>query len=84
MPERDRDETRELLVGTWIGIALIAEILIQQGAARREDVVSALSDAEALSRDRRRIALTALRKLTKDGFAEQKTWPRCHRQRPPA
>jgi len=32
MPERGRDETRELLVGTWIGIALIAEILIQQGA----------------------------------------------------
>ena len=28
MPERDRDETREQLVGTWIGIALIAEILI--------------------------------------------------------
>ena len=84
MPERGRDETRELLVGTWIGIALITEIMIQQGAARREDVVSVLSDAEALSRDRRRIALTALRKLTKDGFAEQKTWPRCHRQRPPA
>jgi hypothetical protein len=84
MPERGRDETRELLVGTWIGIALIAEILIQQGAARREDVVSALSNAEALSRDGRRIALTALRKLTQDGFAEQKTWPRCQRQRPPA
>ena len=84
MLELDRDETRELLVGTWIGIALIAEVLIQQGAARREDVVSVLSDAEALSRDRRRIALTALRKLTKDGFAEQKPWPRCHRQRPPA
>jgi hypothetical protein len=84
MPERGRDETCELLVGTWICIALIAEILIQQGAARREDVVSALSDAEVLSRDRRRIALTALRKLTRDSFAEQKTWPRCHRQRSPA
>ena len=84
MIEQGPDEARELLVGTWIGIALIAEVLIQQGAARREDVVSVLSDAEALARDRRRIALTALRKLTKDGFAEQKTWPRCHRQRPPA
>lgn len=84
MPELGRDEMRELLVGTWIGIALIAEILIQQGAARREDLVSALSDAEALARDQRRIALTALRKLTTDGFAERKAWPQCHRQRPPA
>jgi hypothetical protein len=84
MLELGRDETRELLVGTWIGIALIAEILIQRGAARREDLVSVLLDAETLARDRRRIALTALRKLTTDGFAEPKGWPRCCRQRPPA
>jgi len=67
----DSDEIRELLVGTWTGIALITEILIQEAAVRREDVVSALSDAERLAKDRRRISLTALRKLMEMGLAER-------------
>jgi hypothetical protein len=46
---------RELLVGTWTGIALIADVLIQQGAVPREDLIATLSDAAALARDRRRI-----------------------------
>jgi hypothetical protein len=79
MIEQGPDEARELLVGTWIGITLIAEMLIRNGAARREDLVSVLSDAEALARDQRRIALTALRKLIANGFAEPKPWQCCRR-----
>jgi hypothetical protein len=48
MIEQGPDEARELLVGTWIGIALIAEMLIRNGAAPREGLISVLSDAEAL------------------------------------
>ena len=76
----EREETRELLVGTWTGIALIADVLIQQGAASREDLIAALSEAEALARDRRRIALSALRKLTGYNFLEPPARPRgCQR-----
>jgi hypothetical protein len=69
----DSGELRELLIGTWTGIVLIAEILINGGALRREDIVSALSDAERLARDRRRISLTALRKLMEMGPAERQS-----------
>jgi hypothetical protein len=72
----DSNEMRELLVGTWTGIALIADVLIQQGAVPREDLIAALSDAEALARDRRRID-SALRKLIGYDFAQPISWPRC-------
>jgi len=68
---------RELFVGTWTGIALIADVLIQRSAVRREDLIAILSDAEALARDRRRIALSALCKLIGYDFAEPISWPRC-------
>jgi hypothetical protein len=65
------DEMRQLLVGTWTGIALIAEILIGRGVAQREQLVSLLSEAEALAKDRRRIALSALRKLLDESFVKR-------------
>jgi hypothetical protein len=68
----DSEEICELLVGTWTGIALITEILIQKGAAQRRDIVSLLSDAERVAKDRRRTALTALRKLLNKGVTRQK------------
>lgn len=77
----DSNETRELLVGTWTGIALIADVLIRQGVAQREDLIGVLADAEALARDRRRIALSALRKLIGYDFAEPTSRPPC-RYRP--
>jgi len=67
----DRDEIRELLIGTWTGIALIGELLIQRGSLRREDIVSALCDAERLAKDHRRISLTALRKLMEMALGER-------------
>jgi len=66
----EHEETRELLVGTWTGIALIAEVLIHHAAVSREELISTLSAAEVLAKDRRRIALAALGKLINYGFAE--------------
>jgi hypothetical protein len=73
----DPNETRELLVGTWTGIALIVDVLVRQGATPREHLIAALSDAEALARDRRRIALSALRKLIGYDFAGATSRPPC-------
>jgi hypothetical protein len=70
MEQLSSDEVRELLVGTWTGIALLIESLVQARAVERGDLVLPLSQAEALAKDRRRIALTALRKLIEDGFGE--------------
>lgn len=60
-------ELRELLVGTWTGIALIAECLFEAGAVDRDEVLSLLSQGETLAKDRRFIALAALRKLIELG-----------------
>jgi hypothetical protein len=73
------NEMRELLVGTWTGIALIAHVIIQQGVVPRDDLIATLSDAEALARDRRRIALSALRKLIGYDFAGATSRPPCRR-----
>ncbi|MGE5270208.1 MAG: hypothetical protein ACM3JG_11110 [Thiohalocapsa sp.] len=56
-------EIRELLLGTWIGMALIAGAVSKSGALRRGALVDLLADAEALADDRRRVALSALRRL---------------------
>ena len=78
----NRNEMRELLVGTWIGVALIVEGLVHSGMIAREDLVVPLSQAEALAKDQRRVALTALRRLIEHGFGAEPdatpgagTWP---------
>ena len=70
MEALDIDEVRELLIGTWIGVALIVERLLQSGMIAREELVLPLSQGEALAKDQRRIALTALRRLIENGFGE--------------
>ena len=68
MRTSEAEDFRELLAGTWIGVALIAEYFIQTGTADRFQVAGVLSQAEALAQHPRRIPLTAMRKLIERGF----------------
>jgi len=63
------DETRELLIGTWVGVAMIVEMLIEQGLVSREDLLLLLSRAQMAAPDRRSTALAGLRLLVERGFA---------------
>ena len=62
------EEIRELLLGTWIGVALIADALIRAGLVSREDITEPLEAAEAIFTDQRRVALRALGGLIRDGL----------------
>ena len=62
------DETRELLVGTWVSMAMVVEMLIEQDLVSREDLLLLLSRAEAAARDRRSTAIAGLRLLVERGF----------------
>jgi len=55
------DEIRELLVGTWTGIAVLAEVFIDAGFVAREEILETMSAAEAVARDRRDVALRGIR-----------------------
>ena len=46
MDALSNDETRELLIGTWVGVAMIVEMLIEQGLVSREDLLLLLSRAQ--------------------------------------
>lgn len=49
----DRIDDREVAMGTWAGIAVITDVLIQAGIVDRDAITSALSDAlTAISADR--------------------------------
>jgi hypothetical protein len=62
------DETRELLVGTWVAMALVVEMLIEQELVSREELLLLLSRAETAARDRRSTAIAGLRLLVERGF----------------
>jgi hypothetical protein len=80
MTERTSTETRELLLGTWTGMALIVDILIEEGLLGREEMITVLSAAGALAKDDRRIALRALCALIEHGFGAAPGWGyRCRR-----
>lgn len=80
MSELGAAKTRELFAGTWINLALIAEIVIQANLVRRADLALFLSDAEAKATDQRRIAFRALRLLIERGNAGPlASIPRCRR-----
>jgi hypothetical protein len=70
------DEFLELLLGSWIGVALIAEALIRAGVVRRDELLLPLADAVALAKDRRVTSLAAMHKLISEGFG-----PTDHRRR---
>ena len=63
------DETRELLIGTWIAMAMIVEILVEQELVSREELLLLLSRAETAACDRRSTAIAGLRLLIERGFS---------------
>lgn len=81
MSELSAAKTRELFVGTWADVALLAEIMIQANLVRRDDLALFLSDAEVNAPDGRRIAFRALRVLIEPGAAGPLApVPRCRRK----
>jgi len=62
------DETRELLIGTWVGVAMVVEMLIEQELVSREDLLLLLSRAQMATSDRRSTAIAGLRLLVERGF----------------
>jgi hypothetical protein len=61
-------ETRELLLGTWIGVALLVEMLVAKDLISREELLLLLSDAEEAAYSERRTSLAGLRMLIERGF----------------
>jgi hypothetical protein len=68
MPELELEEARELLIGTWIGVALLAEALTERGVISKEELLFTLSQAEEAASNKRRTALAGLRLLISRGF----------------
>ncbi len=68
MTEPNLQETRELMLGTWIAVALIVESLIDGGAIPREELLCLLAKAEELAQNRRRTAIAGVRLLIERGF----------------
>ena len=69
MAEIGLQETRELLLGTWIAVALTVEVLIDRELICREDLLLALAQAESLATDKRRTAIAGMRLLIERGFS---------------
>ena len=61
-------ETRELLLGTWIGVALLVEMLVAKQLISREELLLLLGDAEDAVCRERRTSLAGLRMLIERGF----------------
>jgi hypothetical protein len=68
MSELEFKEVQELLIGTWIGIALLADTLIEHGVLPRKELLLALSQTEEAASDKRRTALAGLRLLIRCSF----------------
>ncbi len=68
MDELGPQETRELLLGTWIGVSLLAEILIDRELICRGDLVGVLEQAIAIARGGRRTAIAGMCLLIESGF----------------
>ena len=69
MAELSVKETRELLLGTWISVALIVEVLIERHDLPREELLLLLSDAQAAAPRRpTRTAIAGMRLLIERGF----------------
>jgi hypothetical protein len=68
LEELELREARELLIGTWIGIAHLADTLIVHGVLSRGELLRTLSQIEEAASDNRRTALAGLRLLISRGF----------------
>lgn len=74
-----QDEVHELMLGTWIVLALVIEIMIDRGTFRREELSHLLAQAEGLAEDRRRTAIAGVRLLMERGFQPPALPPRRRR-----
>lgn len=63
-----RDEAHELMIGTWLAMALLIEMLVDRGVVTREDLLLMFGNAELASRDTRRTAFSAMRLIVERGF----------------
>ena len=61
-------DTQELLVGTWVGVSLIADTLVREGVIEREALAAPLAEAAMLAKGHRRAALAALLFLIDTAF----------------
>jgi hypothetical protein len=68
MSELELREARELLIGTWIGIAHLADTLIENGVLSRGELLRTLSQIGEAASDERRTALAGLQLLIGRGF----------------
>jgi len=69
MPELSpKAEARELLLGTWIGVALIVELLVERFDLPREELLLKLSEAQAAAKPGKSTALAGMRLLIERGF----------------
>jgi hypothetical protein len=68
MPELELEEARELLIGTWIGLAVLADTLIEHGVISKAELLLTLSQTEEAASNKRRTALAGLRLLISRGF----------------
>ena len=66
----DQNRTQELFVGTWAGIAIIAEALIEAGVIKRKAILTPLSAAEALREDNSDWPLRVIRVLIREGVVK--------------
>ena len=63
------DDVRELLAGTWFGMALILELMIAGSVADRREVIGLLSRFERGAKPPRQAGLAALRKIIETASA---------------
>jgi hypothetical protein len=68
MAELRADELQELFVGTWIGLAVVVEFLIDSKALSRGEVTTLLSACESAVTGRRRTAISGLRQIIESGL----------------
>lgn len=58
-----RDDLRELLAGTWLVLALLAQLLADSSVISRDEFARILKDAEIVAPDLRRAAPAAVRRM---------------------
>jgi hypothetical protein len=71
MKGQDRDKLNALVLGTLIGVSLIADSLVRAGVIERDELVEPLVEAESLAKGERQQALSALRQLVEKGYERE-------------
>lgn len=66
-----------LFAGTWINLAVIAEVLIAARLVDRDELAGLMAHAEGSATDERRLAYRALRRLLQENRPVPSEPPRC-------